>query len=43
MLTKTLRQQERDGLVKRRVHAEVPPHVDNKLTPLGESLGKSVV
>jgi DNA-binding HxlR family transcriptional regulator len=25
MLTKTLRQLERDGLVTRRVHAEVPP------------------
>jgi DNA-binding HxlR family transcriptional regulator len=36
MLTKTLRQLERDGLVKRRIHAEVPPRVDYKLTPLGE-------
>jgi len=42
MLTKTLRQLERDGLVTRRVHAEVPPRVDYKLTPLGESLGQSV-
>jgi DNA-binding HxlR family transcriptional regulator len=42
MLTKTLRQLERDGLVTRRVHAEVPPRVDYKLTPLGESLGESV-
>ena len=38
MLTKTLRQLERDGLVTRRVHAEVPPRVDYKLTELGESL-----
>ena len=42
MLTKTLRQLERDGLVTRRVHAVVPPRVDYTLTPLGESLGESV-
>ena len=42
MLTKTLRQLERDGLVVRRVHAEVPPRVDYRLTPLGVSFGKSV-
>jgi DNA-binding HxlR family transcriptional regulator len=42
MLTKTLRQLERDGLVTRHVHAAVPPRVDYKLTPLGESLGESV-
>ena len=42
MLTKTLRQLERDGLVTRRVHAEVPPRVDYTLTPLGESLGEAV-
>lgn len=42
MLTKTLRQLERDGLVTRRVHAVVPPRVDYQLTPLGASLGESV-
>src|SRR5215470_7036735 len=42
MLTKTLRQLERDGLVARRVHATVPPRVDYRLTSLGESLGSSV-
>jgi DNA-binding HxlR family transcriptional regulator len=42
MLTKTLRQLERDGLVTRRVHAEVPPRVDYKLTGLGESLCESL-
>src|SRR2546425_9189625 len=42
MLTKTLRQLERDGLVTRSVHATVPPRVDYRLTPLGVSLGESV-
>jgi DNA-binding HxlR family transcriptional regulator len=42
MLTKTLRQLERDGLVSRRVFAVVPPRVEYKLTSLGESLGESV-
>lgn len=42
MLTKTLRQLERDGLVTRTVHPVIPPHVVYKLTPLGESLGESV-
>ncbi len=39
MLTQTLRRMERDGLVKRTVHAVVPPRVDYTLTPLGHSLG----
>lgn len=42
MLTKTLRDLERDGLVTRRVHAVVPPRVDYKLTKLGEALGEAV-
>lgn len=41
MLTKTLRQLERDGLVTRRVHPVVPPRVDYKLTKRGESLSKA--
>lgn len=39
MLTQTLRQMERDGMVSRTVHAVVPPRVDYRLTDLGESLG----
>jgi DNA-binding HxlR family transcriptional regulator len=42
MLTKTLRQLERDGLVARRVHAEVPPRVVYRLTELGESLAMAI-
>ena len=42
MLTQTLRQLERDGLVTRRIHPEIPPRVDYRLTPLGESLGEAL-
>jgi DNA-binding HxlR family transcriptional regulator len=42
MLTKTLRQMERYGLVTRHVHPVVPPHVDYRITELGESLGEAV-
>ena len=38
MLTLTLRQLERDGLVSRTVYPTVPPRVDYALTPLGESV-----
>jgi DNA-binding HxlR family transcriptional regulator len=38
MLTLTLRNLERDGLVGRTVHAEVPPRVEYALTPTGTSL-----
>lgn len=38
MLTRTLRQLERDGLVRREVHAVVPPRVDYELTALGATL-----
>ncbi len=38
VLTQTLRTMERDGLIAREVHAEVPPRVEYALTPLGASL-----
>lgn len=42
MLTVTLRQLERDGLVRRTVHAVVPPRVDYELTPLGGTLHATI-
>jgi DNA-binding HxlR family transcriptional regulator len=38
VLTQTLRSMERDGLIWRRVHSAVPPHVEYSLTTMGESL-----
>jgi DNA-binding HxlR family transcriptional regulator len=38
MLTRTLRQLERDGLITRHDHQEVPPRVEYRLTDLGRGL-----
>lgn len=38
MLTQTLRQMERDGLVTRKVYAVVPPKVEYRRTILGQTL-----
>ncbi|MFI1013551.1 winged helix-turn-helix transcriptional regulator [Streptomyces sp. NPDC020965] len=42
MLTVTLRQLERDGLVSRTVHPVVPPRVDYALTALGCTLHTTI-
>ena len=42
MLTLTLRNLERDGLVKRTVTPRIPPRVDYELTELGHSLQKPI-
>ena len=42
MLTLTLRNLERDGLVSRKVTPSIPPRVDYELTALGHSLQRPI-
>jgi DNA-binding HxlR family transcriptional regulator len=42
MLTQTLRELERHGIVQREDFAEVPPRVEYRLSPLGRSLAALV-
>ena len=42
MLTQTLRTLERDGLIRRTVHASVPPKVEYTLSPLGADLSGTI-
>jgi DNA-binding HxlR family transcriptional regulator len=38
MLAQQLREMERDGIVRRKIYAQIPPKVEYSLTPLGKTL-----
>ncbi|QDU35232.1 putative HTH-type transcriptional regulator YybR [Poriferisphaera corsica] len=42
MLTKQLRELEKEGVVHREVYPEIPPKVEYSLTPLGRKLGPTL-
>jgi DNA-binding HxlR family transcriptional regulator len=42
VLTQTLRELERDGLISRTVYPQVPPHVEYDLTALGRTLSEPI-
>lgn len=43
MLTLTLRNLERDGIVKRTIYPEIPPRVEYEVTPFGHTLTAPVI
>jgi DNA-binding HxlR family transcriptional regulator len=43
MLTQTLKDLERNGLVVREDRGTVPPHVEYRLSPLGRSLSRALI